>query len=74
MLEHLSERELEVVDLISQGLKNSAIAEHLSIETSTVETHVHHILGKLGMESRMEIMRWTFQGRHSPEEGEERPG
>jgi non-specific serine/threonine protein kinase len=58
MIEHLTERELEVVHLIAGGLSNKQIAAELTVEPSTVETHVHHILSKLGLTSRVEIATW----------------
>jgi DNA-binding NarL/FixJ family response regulator len=48
----LTRRELEVVDLIAEGLSNKAIARQLSIELSTVKNHVHNILEKLHVERR----------------------
>ncbi len=49
----LSEREREVLSLLVQGLRNSEIAERLAISPRTVEKHVHHILGKLDVRSRL---------------------
>jgi LuxR family maltose regulon positive regulatory protein len=54
MVEPLSERELEVLGLVAQGLSNRQIGERLYITVGTVKTHVHHILGKLGVERRAE--------------------
>jgi LuxR family maltose regulon positive regulatory protein len=52
LLEPLSERELEVLHLIADGLSNQGIADRLLIATSTVKSHVNHILGKLNAKSR----------------------
>jgi RNA polymerase sigma factor (sigma-70 family) len=49
----LSDREREVLSLLVQGLRNSEIAELLGISPRTVEKHVHHILGKLEVGSRL---------------------
>lgn len=46
-LARLSERERDVLDLMAQGLSNSAIATRLVLSERTVETHVRHILTKL---------------------------
>jgi LuxR family maltose regulon positive regulatory protein len=52
LLEPLSERELEVLRLIAQGLSNQEIGRRLFITVGTVKTHVHNICGKLGAGSR----------------------
>ena len=53
----LSLRELEVLDLIYQGLRNLDIAVRLDISARTVETHVSNIMSKLGVEHRIEAIR-----------------
>jgi DNA-binding NarL/FixJ family response regulator len=50
----LTRREREIVRLIDEGLSNKQIAQQLRIELSTVKNHVHHILGKLGVQRRSE--------------------
>jgi two-component system NarL family response regulator len=50
----LTSREVEVLELISKGLTNHQIAEHLVIEVGTVKNHVHNILEKLNVSSRGE--------------------
>jgi LuxR family maltose regulon positive regulatory protein len=52
LIEPLSERELEVLRLVAEGLSNSEIAARLFVSVGTVKTHVHNILGKLGVEGR----------------------
>jgi LuxR family maltose regulon positive regulatory protein len=54
LLEPLSEREAEVLELVVQGLSNREISEKLFITIGTVKTHVHNILGKLGVRRRTE--------------------
>jgi predicted ATPase/DNA-binding CsgD family transcriptional regulator len=56
----LTSRELEVAGLIGQGKSNSEIAEELFLSKRTVETHASHILSKLGLSSRAQIMRWVI--------------
>jgi DNA-binding NarL/FixJ family response regulator len=53
-LSQLSERELDVLRLLAQGLSNTAICERLVISESTVKTHVSRILQKLACENRVQ--------------------
>lgn len=53
----LSERELDVLSLISQGLKNDEIAEKLFLSVSTVKTHTRNIFQKLDVRNRIEAVR-----------------
>lgn len=50
----LSERELEVLRLVTSGLSNREIAERLFISSGTAKTHIHHLCGKLGVRNRTE--------------------
>ncbi|TJZ73693.1 tetratricopeptide repeat protein [Rhodococcus oryzae] len=54
-LASLTERELQVADLIADGLTNKDIAGRLAISPGTVNGHVEHILAKLGLSSRTKI-------------------
>lgn len=54
--ERLSERELEVLELIAEGLSNKTIAHRLNISEHTVKTHVASIFSKLGSSSRTEAV------------------
>ena len=53
LVEPLSERELEVRQLLAEGLTNREIAEALSVTVGTAKTHVNHIYGKLDVHSRV---------------------
>jgi DNA-binding NarL/FixJ family response regulator len=52
LYEELTPRELEVLQLIDDGLTNKEIADRLVIEVGTVKNHVHNILQKLDVSSR----------------------
>jgi DNA-binding NarL/FixJ family response regulator len=53
----LTRRQLEIVQLIEEGLPNKAIAQRLFIEVPTVKNHVHHILERLGVHRREDAVR-----------------
>jgi DNA-binding NarL/FixJ family response regulator len=56
LAEALTPRELEVLQLLSQGLSNRLLAQRLGISEHTVKFHVNAILGKLGVQSRSEAI------------------
>jgi DNA-binding CsgD family transcriptional regulator len=56
--DELSARELEVARLVASGLSNPAVAAELFVSVATVKTHVSHILGKLGLDSRVQLAQW----------------
>jgi len=60
----MTAREREVVTLICEGLANSEIAERLGISSLTVKSHVHNILEKLALRTRLQIA--TYASRTSP--------
>jgi NarL family two-component system response regulator LiaR len=57
----LTERELEVLRLIAQGLNNHEIAQRLTISEKTVKTHVSNILGKLQVEDRTQAAIYALK-------------
>jgi DNA-binding NarL/FixJ family response regulator len=62
-IEELTPRELEVLQLLAEGLSNRAVARQLDISEHTVKFHVNAILGKLGAQSRTEaVVRATRLG------------
>ena len=62
-IEPLTGREREVLSLVAQGMTNPQIAEQLVISTSTVQFHVHNILGKLGVGTRTEAVSIAIQSK-----------
>ena len=55
-LEPLSEREIEVLELVAAGLSNAEIARELYLSVGTVKAHVHHIFGKLLVRNRSQAV------------------
>jgi len=58
----LTPREREVAGLIAVGLSNQEIAARMVISARTVETHVQHIMVKLGFTARAQIAAWAAAG------------
>ena len=56
----LSEREIEIVDLVARGLTNQEIAEKLDISKRTVDNHISNILTKTKTDNRVELVRWAL--------------
>ena len=52
----LTQRERQIAALLSDGLSNKQIARNLTIEVSTVKNHVHNILTKMGVTSRIQVV------------------
>ena len=62
----LTERELEVAELVAEGLTNHSIARRLSIAPRTAEAHVENIRRKLQVRSRAQIAAWVTEYRLRP--------
>ena len=56
LIEPLSQRELEILQLVAQGLSNREISERLFLALSTVKTHNRNIFGKLAVQRRTEAV------------------
>jgi DNA-binding NarL/FixJ family response regulator len=59
--EDLTPRELEVLELLAQGLPNKAIAQRLGISDQTVKFHVAALSGKLGASNRTRTVRLAME-------------
>jgi len=68
LIELLSEREVEVLQLLAQGMTNKDIAQTLILSVRTVEAHLRNIFGKLGVRSRTEAALWATKHGYRPQE------
>ena len=57
----LSERELQIIELVAAGLTNQEIAEKLEISKRTVDNHISNILTKTATDNRVALVRWALQ-------------
>ena len=57
----LTRRELEIVEMVAQGKSNGEIAAALVVSKRTVEKHIAHILNKLGVTNRSQIVIWALE-------------
>jgi DNA-binding NarL/FixJ family response regulator len=55
----MTKREREVIELIAEGLSNKEIAQRLNIATYTVKSHVHNILDKLALHTRLQVASYA---------------
>ena len=57
----LTERELEVLQMVARGMSNAEIAEELTISPATAKTHVAHLLTKLDARDRIQLVIMAYQ-------------
>ena len=59
----LSERETEVMMMVSRGRTNKEIAQELILSEGTVKAHISHIMNKLGIDRRTELVRYVLTNK-----------
>ncbi len=60
-LAELTERELEVTRLVARGLSNAEIAQQLYLSDATIKTHVAHVLQKLRLRDRIQVVVTAYE-------------
>jgi len=63
LVEPLTDREIQVLVLVGRGASNKQIAQTLNVSEGTVRTHVHNLLGKLGLENRNQAILYAVRER-----------
>jgi DNA-binding NarL/FixJ family response regulator len=57
--EHLTPREIEVVQMVAAGHRNKEIARRLTLTEGTVKVHLHNVYAKLGVDGRLELLKYA---------------
>ena len=55
----MTKREKQVIDMVADGLTNKEIASRLHLSTYTVKSHIHNILEKLALHTRVQIAKYA---------------
>ena len=58
----MTKREREVIGLLSDGLSNKEIAQKIHVSTYTVKSHIHNIMEKLALHTRLEVANYSYTG------------
>ena len=56
----MTKREREVIALLSEGMSNREIGQNIKISTYTVKSHIHNIMEKLALHTRLELANYSF--------------
>jgi non-specific serine/threonine protein kinase len=70
----LTGRERQIATLVGEGMSNRDIAQHLGISKRTVDAHLEHIFGKLGISSRVQLATGLSPTAPSPDRPPPPPG
>ncbi|MEJ2103170.1 MAG: helix-turn-helix transcriptional regulator [Ignavibacteriaceae bacterium] len=58
----MTKREREVIGLLGEGMSNKEIGQKIRISTYTVKSHIHNIMEKLALHTRLEIANYSYSG------------
>ena len=58
----MTKREREVIGLLGEGMTNKEIAQKIHVSTFTVKSHIHNIMEKLALHTRLEIANYSYSG------------
>ena len=61
----LSAREIEIIELVADGLTNQEIADKLTISKRTVDNHVSNVFTKTGSKNRVALLNWAMDNGRS---------
>lgn len=64
--------EWNVLELIAQGMPNKEIAAALFLSENTVRAHMRSMMGKLGMDNRVQLAVWYVKGLQASKDGDRR--
>ncbi|MDP4174702.1 MAG: response regulator transcription factor [Bacteroidota bacterium] len=56
----MTKREREIIELLSEGMSNKAIGQRIHISSYTVKSHIHNIMEKLALHTRLEIANYSY--------------
>jgi DNA-binding NarL/FixJ family response regulator len=56
----MTKRERQVIELLSEGMTNKEIGQKIHISTYTVKSHIHNIMEKLALHTRLEIANYSY--------------
>jgi two-component system NarL family response regulator len=56
----MTKREREVIGLLSDGMSNKEIGQKIHVSTYTVKSHIHNIMEKLALHTRLEIANYSY--------------
>ena len=59
----MTKREREIIVLIAEAMSNKEIADRLNLSTYTVKSHIHNILEKMALHSRLEIATHSYENK-----------